>query len=173
MVHCSNVVEPVLCPLAGAFAHGNAETAKIGRARKTIFIGHIVADEERHRTDKGRFFHECFNGAPFAGTGSDQFDHCFPVFDRQPVFVGKVSGKLSPPSLNPFLNRRRGVRSRGASLSLGHVKKSMFQEMTEKQTQDAINEVRTWTLLSFDCSLAVVPPTLTPFRCRSLRWKRD
>ena len=70
-----------LCPMRVADRHG--DPAITLDSAKTIFIGDIVADEDRHAMLEGRVAHEGMNGGAFRMPGVMQFQGPCPKRDRQ------------------------------------------------------------------------------------------
>ena len=68
------------------FAYKNSKAAKRAACSKSVFVRHIVSDEDRDRSFKQFMLHECANGGAFVGTFVDKLHDAFASLEREVMF---------------------------------------------------------------------------------------
>ena len=118
MVHA---FQTVLRRSFAAVPYDNAETTQLVAGDKAVFVGQVVADEDRQGSGKGRAGVEQVDRRALAGPGADQFGDAFPVLDLQRMALRKI---VREGSGGLFALRAGPVMQRGA-MGLGLVEQAM------------------------------------------------
>ena len=100
MVHCGRIGKGIVGIFRPAWTDSNGKAAKFTRSDKAIFVGNIVAQEQRPGTGKRLNRHERAHRCTLIRTGPNQFGNELAALERKVIVLGKLRHEMRSVVLN-------------------------------------------------------------------------